>query len=145
LAHKAKIIHRDIKPENVMLCDDGGLVKVLDFGIAKLNAKDEGAGMMDEAGQPPVHPSSFIPPHLFTKAGTILGTASYMSPEQAAGLSVDEHTDVYATGLVLYEMLTGRRVPRDDAGLPQLGNRMNGIPRIDIVRNSLHPHFPRQC
>jgi WD40 repeat protein len=109
-AHAAWIVHRDIKPENIMVRGDG-LVKVLDFGIAKLNEKDEGGRMKDEAEEPPsIHPSSFRLHPSLTATGTILGTASYMSPEQARGETLDGRTDVFSLGLVLYEMITGARL-----------------------------------
>jgi serine/threonine-protein kinase len=91
-AHEAGIVHRDIKPENMMLRRDG-YVKVLDFGIAKLM------------------PDGFAPPtgvSFETSPGLIVGTANYMSPEQAQGLKVDERTDIWSLGVVLYEMLTGQ-------------------------------------
>ncbi len=110
-ARAAWIVHRDIKPENIMVRGDG-LVKVLDFGIAKLNEKDEGGRMKDEekGGAAQVHPSSLIFHPSLTAAGTILGRASYMSPEQARGETLDGRTDVFSLGLVLYEMVTGARL-----------------------------------
>jgi len=97
-AHTAWIIHRDIKPENIMVRADG-LVKVLDFGIAKLN---------ERGGQPPsavpTGEGASPPPNL-TADGAILGTANYMSPEQARGEPLDGRTDIYSLGLVLQEML----------------------------------------
>lgn len=91
-AHAAGIVHRDIKPENIMLRRDG-YVKVLDFGIAKL---------MPE-GPAPSTGMAFE-----TSPGLIVGTAHYMSPEQAQGLKVDERADIWSLGVVLYEMLTGQ-------------------------------------
>ncbi len=106
-AHDAGIIHRDIKPENVMLRGDG-IVKVLDFGLAKLtevrNAEAETL-LQDE----PNNPQSPIPNPHSTAAGTVMGTASYMSPEQARGQRVDARTDLFSLGVVLYEMLAGKR------------------------------------
>jgi serine/threonine protein kinase len=89
-AHEAGIVHRDIKPENVILRRDG-YVKVLDFGLAKIGGNFGGGT---------VAASSSI-----TEAGTVMGTVSYMSPEQARGLRVDARTDVFSLGVVLYEML----------------------------------------
>ena len=136
VAHEAAIIHRDFKPENVMIRDDGGLVKVLDFGIAKLGVGDAAT---ERRGEEEMAPSPVAP--LLTSTGMIVGTASYMSPEQASGLPVDARTDVYAVGLVLYEMLTAQRVPRDEAGLPQLANALNGTPSdlAAIIRKALKP------
>ena len=93
-AHQAGIIHRDIKPENVMLRTDG-YVKILDFGLAKLGepkAIDSVAATLSKVE---------------TEPGLVMGTVSYMSPEQARGVAVDERTDIWSLGVVLYEMLTG--------------------------------------
>ncbi len=90
-AHRAGIIHRDIKPENIIVRADG-LVKVLDFGIAKLDASQ---------------PASVD--HLTTRTGVVIGTTAYMSPEQARGQKVDHRTDIFSVGIVLYEMLCGRK------------------------------------
>jgi serine/threonine protein kinase len=99
-AHEANIIHRDIKPENVMLRPDG-LIKVVDFGIAKVTEPLDLADVDSEA-------STLMEPDP-TSPGTIIGTASYMSPEQARGLPVDARTDIFSLGVVLYEMLTGQK------------------------------------
>jgi eukaryotic-like serine/threonine-protein kinase len=89
-AHGAGVVHRDIKPENVMIRADG-LVKVLDFGIAKYRPTEKGQKALVE-----------------TEVGEIIGTAAYMSPEQARGLEVDAQTDIWSLGVILYEMLAGR-------------------------------------
>ena len=102
-AHERGIIHRDLKPANIKVRDDG-TVKVLDFGLAKLT-QPEGVGSRDDPSQSPTLTS----PAAMTGMGMILGTAAYMSPEQARGRAVDKRTDVWAFGAVLYEMLTGAR------------------------------------
>ncbi len=93
-AHQAGIVHRDIKPENIMRRTDG-LVKILDFGIAKLLER---------------HDSHTERLSVHTELGVVMGTVDYMSPEQARGLPVDERTDIWSLGVVLYEMLA-RRLP----------------------------------
>jgi hypothetical protein len=101
-AHEQGIVHRDLKPANIKVRDDG-TVKVLDFGLAKAI---EPAGVA--AGGASVSPT-ITTPAMMTGVGMILGTAAYMSPEQARGKTVDKRTDVWAFGCVLYEMLAGRR------------------------------------
>ncbi|MBI3426246.1 MAG: SUMF1/EgtB/PvdO family nonheme iron enzyme [Acidobacteria bacterium] len=94
--HKLGIIHRDLKPENVIASERHGMaeqVKLLDFGIAKLLDKEQDSGMLEPA---------------LTKVGTFIGTPSYMSPEQCQGEPVDERSDIYSLGVVLYELLTGQ-------------------------------------
>jgi len=98
-AHRASIVHRDIKPDNVMIRPDG-VVKLLDFGIAKLTEKQSDVDLGSEA-------ATAI--KINTTPGVIIGTANYMSPEQALGKTVDARTDIFSFGLVLYEMLAGKR------------------------------------
>jgi eukaryotic-like serine/threonine-protein kinase len=101
-AHEKGIIHRDLKPANIALTTDGN-VKVLDFGLAKATEPAGGASL-DVANSPTIST-----PAMMTGVGVILGTAAYMSPEQAKGRTADKRSDVWAFGCVLYEMLTGRR------------------------------------
>ena len=99
-AHTANIIHRDIKPENVMLRPDG-YVKVLDFGLAKLTEAFDSEDNVD--------PEATTKPLRDTSPGVIMGTVSYMSPEQSRGQKVDSRSDIFSLGVVLYEMVTGRK------------------------------------
>jgi serine/threonine protein kinase len=112
-AHEQGIVHRDLKPANIKVRDDG-TVKVLDFGLAKL-VDTASAAAVDATGA--VHALSVSPTMTspaMTQAGVILGTATYMAPEQAKGKPADKRSDVWALGCVLYEMLTGTRAFEGD-------------------------------
>src|SRR5262249_10500869 len=98
-AHGMGIIHRDWKPENIMLVSregDANMAKILDFGLAKLSIRS----LLDSVGGAPQG-------EMQTRYGAVFGTPTYMAPEQAAGGEVDGRTDLYALGVVLYEMLSG--------------------------------------
>ncbi len=128
-AHEQGIIHRDLKPANIKSAPDG-TVKVLDFGLAKLaDAPAVAISPMSPAVSPTI-----TSPALMTQAGMLLGTAAYMSPEQAKGRTVDKRSDVWAFGAVLYEMLTaaalrgGRRL-RHAGAHPDEGAGLDGAAR----------------
>ncbi len=114
-AHRNGVIHRDVKPGNVLITPEGG-VKVTDFGIARAESSDT-----------------------LTKTGAVLGTATYFSPEQAQGLALDGRSDVYALGVVLYEMLTGRRaLHRRQPGVGRVQARARGTGAAD-AHQARHP------
>jgi serine/threonine protein kinase/Flp pilus assembly protein TadD len=122
--HSVGIIHRDIKPDNIMLRHDG-IVKVLDFGLAKLTRERETADT-----------NSFATTQNFmTAIGVVLGTAQYMSPEQARGFDVDPRTDIWSMGCVLYEMVSGR----PPFAAPTTVDVMSGI--LHREPESLLPHL----
>jgi serine/threonine protein kinase len=124
--HSVGIIHRDVKPDNIMLRHDG-IVKVLDFGLAKLSRERETTDTNSRA-----------PTERFfnTAAGTVMGTANYMSPEQARGLEVDARTDIWSLGCVLYEMISGRQAFHGPTTMDVMSGILNRDPE------SLLPHLP---
>jgi serine/threonine-protein kinase len=123
-AHAAGIVHRDVKPENIMLRQDkfvrDRFVKVLDFGLAKLTDRDSTNA----------DPEAVTIPITETNPGAIMGTSGYMSPEQALGETIDERTDVFSLGVVLYEMIAGR---------PPFQGKTESHTRVSIID---HDHVP---
>jgi serine/threonine protein kinase len=123
-AHDQGIVHRDLKPGNVIVKQDG-TVKVLDFGLAKVAYR---AGSAE--GSPESSPTMSM---AATQAGMILGTAAYMSPEQARGKTVDKRADIWAFGVVLYEMLTGRRLFQGEDLTDTLARVVRDQPEVSNV------------
>ena len=110
------IVHRDLKPANVMITSGG--VKVLDFGLAKrLERVSHDAETL-----------SSPPPEAMTQTGQVMGTVAYMSPEQAEGRRVDARSDIFSFGVVLYEMLCGRRPFQGETNLAVLASTLRGDP-----------------
>ncbi|HVQ41589.1 MAG TPA: protein kinase [Vicinamibacterales bacterium] len=129
-AHERGIVHRDLKPANINVTVDGA-VKVLDFGLAKALDPHAASGSADAMNSPTLTAQA-------TAAGIILGTAAYMSPEQARGRDADKRADVWAFGVVLFEMLTGTRLFQGET----ISDTLAAVLRQDIPWQSLPPGMP---
>jgi serine/threonine-protein kinase len=135
-AHEQGIVHRDLKPANVKVSADGR-VKVLDFGLAKAMAADALGKSGDALSQSPTIEASP------TMAGVILGTAPYMAPEQARGKPVDRRADIWAFGVVLWEMLTGRRLFGGESISDVLANVLKQPVDFDVLPRETPPAVRR--
>jgi eukaryotic-like serine/threonine-protein kinase len=125
-AHQQGIIHRDLKPDNVVVTDEGR-IKVLDFGLAKLKAGMYTGGEV-------------FPRTVATAEGKIMGTASYMSPEQAEGKAVDARSDIFSLGIVIYEMASGRRPFEGDSSISVISSILKDTPPPVTEVNPRLPH-----
>ena len=135
-AHDAGIIHRDLKPANIKVRDDG-TVKVLDFGLAKAMDSNVGNSAAEATPYLPSESPTTMSPAM-TSIGMILGTAGYMSPEQAKGKPVDKRADIWAFGVVLYEMLTGKTLFSGET----VSEVLAAVIRQDISLDALPPNTP---
>ena len=132
-AHESGIIHRDLKPANVKVTPDG-TVKVLDFGLAKALVGGSDASQTEIANSP-----TLTAQHSPTAAGVILGTAAYMSPEQARGKPLDKRTDIWSFGCVLFEMLTGRLVFAGETATDSIGAILHKEPAWAALASDTPP------
>jgi eukaryotic-like serine/threonine-protein kinase len=128
-AHEAGIVHRDLKPANIKMTSTGR-VKVLDFGLAKMLVEE--GSRADVSASPTITVAG-------TRAGVVLGTAAYMSPEQARGAQIDKRADVWAFGCVLFEMLTGRGAFAAETVPDTVVNVLTREPELDSLPSDTSP------
>ena len=130
-AHERSIIHRDLKPANIKITPEAR-VKVLDFGLAKALSNEAAAG--DPSSSPTLTMRG-------TVAGVIMGTAAYMSPEQARGIAADKRADIWSFGVVLYEMLTGRHLFRGETVSDKLAGGLKSDPDWSALPTATTPSY----
>src|ERR1700680_1206137 len=128
-AHEKNIVHRDLKPANIKITPEG-VVKILDFGLAKAREPPPSSD-----GNPENSPTLTIGA---TAVGTILGTAAYMAPEQAKGKPADKRSDIWSFGVILYEVLTGKRLFQGESAVEILGGVLNKEPDISAAPARVH-------
>src|ERR1700687_3421140 len=127
-AHEKNIVHRDLKPANIKITPEG-VVKILDFGLAK--AMEPPSDNSNPENSPTLTMGA-------TVAGTILGTAAYMAPEQAKGKTADKRSDIWSFGVIVYEVLTGKRLFQGQSAVEILGGVLNQEPDISAAPARLH-------
>src|SRR4026209_2501717 len=128
-AHEKNIVHRDLKPANIKITPEG-VVKILDFGLAKAMELSPSSD-----GTPDHSPTLTMG---MTQAGAILGTAAYMSPEQAKGKVADKRADIWSFGVIVHEILTGKRLFVGDTVVEVLGGVLNKQPDISLAPARVH-------
>ncbi len=150
-AHEQGVVHRDLKPGNIMVAPDGG-VKVLDFGVARIGEAPAAGSASNSTAAPtiatPPSPRSFAPADSPTMPGVVMGTAGYMSPEQARGKTVDRRSDIFSFGCLLFEMLAGRRLFEGETVSDVLGATMHKDLDLDALPPATPPavrYLLRRC